>query len=73
MVALLCFAFVPRRILGRFWIVVALLACTGLGFTTFQLTELASRGFGAVLLSGYFLLAGVYIVMLIETVRSRHR
>jgi hypothetical protein len=72
-VALLIFGFLPRSIHGRYWIAVALLACTGLAFTIFQLLELASRGFGAVLLSGHFLLGGIYAVMLFDSVRGRCR
>jgi len=71
--ALLGFAFLPRTIRDRYWMLAALLACIGLGFTAFQLVALVSGSIDMVLLSGFFLLAGVYGVMLMDALYRRWR
>lgn len=71
MAGLLFFAFAPRAIWSRFWKAGALLACTGLIFTTVQFTRSIARSTDPVLLVGDVLWTAVYIAMLIDAVRSR--
>lgn len=71
--ALLWFACVPRRLLGKFWIAAALLACAALAVVLVHPRGIGSREGEMAMLYGDILLGAVFVAMLVDAVLSRRR